>query len=136
MRHNPILRLFTLVRKIQCQRPSGNDAIGGCRADDPPRFDDSWKVAPLAYDTSVPEFPSSLRSDVMVRMQEPAISRDMRPTSRPAALGGRFPIIPPDPSTNREPRWPVATGTSRKAARRLRAVDRAIAEMTRDRRPR
>jgi hypothetical protein len=140
MRHNPILRLFSLVRKIQLPRPSGDRAIGGCRPADFPRFDDFRKVGPVTYESSVAEFSSPLVSDALGRIPGPGISRGGSPTtSRPAALIEPFLTVPPDSSSasmDGESRWLVAPSTSRKAARRLRAVDRAIAEITRDRRPR
>jgi hypothetical protein len=140
MRRNPILRLFSLVRKIQLPRPSGDCAMAGCRRAGFPRFDDFRRVDPVTYESSVAEFSSPLVSDALRRISGPGISRGVSPTtSRPASLIEPFLIVPPDSSSasmDGESQWPVAPSTSRKAARRLRAVDRAIAEITRDRRPR
>ncbi len=110
MRHNPISRLFSLFRPVQLRRPDGDCATGRCRPDDFPRLDELLKVNSVSRTTAIP-----------------------------AALGEPSSIIPPESSASSlggDARWSVSTFASRKEARRLRVLDRAIAEIARDRRPR
>ncbi|MGP0066430.1 MAG: hypothetical protein ACLQGP_22935 [Isosphaeraceae bacterium] len=135
MSHNPFLRFFTLIRKIR-RVPSGNGAIAGYQLADPPRFDDLPTVDLSKYESRVAESPRSLISGRVGTPHWPSVSRT---TSRTASLCEVVPIIPADHSAappDAVSPWPAAPLTSRLAARRLRAVDRAIAEMARSRRPR
>ena len=115
------------------------DGVPRAESDAFPRIDDLLRTQPMRYGPAGPDFLPSPSSDMMRSSLALEISsRLSRTTSRTALVSS--PSDHADTSRDRIIGHQTTTDrrniSSRTAARRLRAVDRAIAEIARDLRPR
>jgi hypothetical protein len=140
MKHNSLSRLLGLFRRLPFRRATANPAADTHFIADFPRLDDLLYANSLTYEPGATDFRSrpepSRPGRWPAREAETSLSRT---TASNAAFVEPSPIVPtecPTCSMGRDAGWPASAFRSRKEARRLRVLDRAIAEIARGRRPR
>jgi hypothetical protein len=136
MRHNPILKLFSLLRPIRLRRPPGDRATGQYRPAEIPLIDYLLGVDSSTTEPSMANILARLLPEMTETKPESGISMARSSSaSSPAHRVERSGIVLSDPmadSVTSESGW--AAFPSRTDTRRLRVVDRAIAEIARQRR--
>lgn len=136
MRHNPIQRFFSLLKPIRLRRPPGDCAAGRYRPAEIPLIDYLLGVNSSTTEPSTADILSRLLPELAEPGPELGIS--MSSSSSASSTGSLVEPswhTPPDPwadSVNPESGWPAFP--TRTDARRLRVVDRAIAEIVKRRR--
>jgi hypothetical protein len=136
MSHNPIQRLFSLLKPIRLRRPPGDCAAGRYRPAEIPLIDYLLGVDSSTTEPSTADILSRLLPEMTETRPELEISMaSSSSASSPGCLVEPSWNTPPDPwvdSVNPDSGWPAFP--TRTDPRRLRVVDRAIAEIVKRRR--
>lgn len=135
MKDNPISRLFRLLMQIHHRRPTADIRAERHRPAEFPGLADLLEAESLVFGRSPTVSPSGLAVGRSGRRQAFEGSRTTSPIGDES--GNFEATIPAESSPSFQPgdaTWPASTARSRREARRrLRALDRAIAELARDR---